>query len=91
MFLRCFAVIALLTVLTSVSDAASFDCAKATSKNEKAICASPELSLLDEKLASFYKQTRSLAPSSDALKQQQINTASLQCQHLMRMDSLHFI
>jgi uncharacterized protein len=73
MFLRYFAVITLLTVLTSVSDAASFDCAKATSKNEKAICASPELSLLDEKLASFYKQTRSLAPSTDALKQQQIN------------------
>ena len=36
--------------------AASFDCAKASSKTEKAICTDPELSKLDEDLASSYKE-----------------------------------
>ena len=35
--------------------AASFDCAKASSKTEKAICNNPELSKLDEKMADAYK------------------------------------
>jgi uncharacterized protein len=34
--------------------AASFDCDKATTATEKAICARPELSLLDEQLATFF-------------------------------------
>ena len=36
--------------------AASFDCAKAASPAEKAICADPELSAADEGLAEFYDQ-----------------------------------
>jgi uncharacterized protein YecT (DUF1311 family) len=44
--------------LTKVS-AASFDCAKARSKVEKAICSSNELGVLDERLNSAYKEVRS--------------------------------
>ena len=39
--------------------AASFDCVKASSKMEKAICSNPELSRLDEKLAEAYKNALS--------------------------------
>lgn len=50
--------------------AASFDCRKASSAVEKAICASPELSGLDSALGAYYRQAMaSLAPASrDALR-----------------------
>jgi uncharacterized protein len=38
-----------------VAHAASFDCAKAKTPQEKAICASPELSAADDKMAAAYK------------------------------------
>ena len=38
--------------------AASFDCTRATSKMEKAICASPELSRMDEALDASYKAAK---------------------------------
>ena len=38
------------------SHAASFDCAKASAKVEKAICADKELSALDERMAAAYKK-----------------------------------
>jgi uncharacterized protein len=41
-------------VLTVSAHAASFDCAKAESRIEKAICADPELSNLDEYLGRYY-------------------------------------
>lgn len=42
--------------------AASFDCAKARSKVEKAVCGDQELSKLDEALAAAYKAALSLHP-----------------------------
>jgi len=45
------------------SEAASFDCQKAQTKNEKLICITPELSQLDEKLAKQYSS--SLKKSND--------------------------
>lgn len=40
--------------LGSVAKAASFDCNKATTETEIAICADPELSALDELMAEAY-------------------------------------
>jgi len=42
-------------LLSNAALAASFDCTKAKSPQEKAICASPELSAADEKMAGAYK------------------------------------
>ena len=42
-------------VAVSAAQAASFDCKKARSEEEKAICANAELSKLDEDLAAAYK------------------------------------
>jgi len=47
------------------AQAASFDCKKARSEDEKAICANPELSKLDEDLAAAFKSTLALM-SGDA-------------------------
>ena len=57
---------ALLPSLTALNaNAASFDCAKATSAEEKAICADSELSALDERLAADYGEALSkLSPES---------------------------
>ena len=45
-----------LMLLTSPAFAASFDCAKASTEMEKAICGNPELSALDEEIAEVYRQ-----------------------------------
>jgi len=42
----------------SVGQAASFDCNKATTETEIAICADPELSVLDDVLGELWKQAR---------------------------------
>ncbi|MDB5805382.1 MAG: hypothetical protein JWN73_2704 [Betaproteobacteria bacterium] len=56
---------AILLLLGGVQvQAASFDCAKASAKVEKAICANPELSRLDERMAEAYK--RQLAAAGDS-------------------------
>ena len=47
-----------------LAGAASFDCAKAKSKQEKTICADPELSALDDSLAAAYKKARAQTPNS---------------------------
>lgn len=49
--------------------AASFDCSKAKSKVEKALCANPELSRLDEEVAQAYQalQTRAVPATSNML------------------------
>ena len=52
---RCLLLLALLPSLAS--HAASFDCAKAQSQDEKAICRHPEISRLDEEMAQAYAQT----------------------------------
>lgn len=54
-------------------NAASFNCAKASSKNEKAICSDPELSNLDEILADIYRETRRSVSDAKRLKGEQIN------------------
>jgi len=62
---------AVLLLAANTACAASFDCAKASTKVEKMICADPELSKLDEDLSATY--SKALKESSDAatLKQQQ--------------------
>ena len=52
----------------SVGKAASFDCNKATTETEIAICADPELSALDEKLGEQWRKMSPLFPTFDQLK-----------------------
>ena len=63
-FYRLFSLLSAGTLLlVSLSGhAASFDCAKATSVTEKAICADEELSALDEKLAVVWKKASGFNP-----------------------------
>jgi uncharacterized protein len=60
--LRLLSGILLLSVSVAVH-AASFDCAKARSPQEKAICASPELSKADDEMAAAYKAALAQAPA----------------------------
>ena len=59
--------------LTTTSNAASFNCAKASTPNEIAICSDKELSQLDEIMAANYKSERNSTPDPDKLKKEQIN------------------
>jgi uncharacterized protein len=52
-------------------NAASFDCGKATTAQEKTICNTPSLSSLDEKLAKIYKEAMANALDPQALKNEQ--------------------
>ena len=55
--IKTFALLLLLSVgVGSVGKAASFDCNKATTETEIAICSDPELSALDELMSVVYKQ-----------------------------------
>jgi uncharacterized protein YecT (DUF1311 family) len=65
MKLALFAGLAL--ALAQVSQAASFDCAKASSRSEKQICSDPQLSRLDEDLARSFQAVRGRL-SADAQK-----------------------
>ena len=56
-----------------LSNAASFDCSKAGTGNEIAICSDPELSVMDELLADTYKKARNSISNKDKLKKEQIN------------------
>ena len=53
--------------------AASFDCAKASTANEIAICSDDELSTLDETLAAVYQQARSSVSDAERLRGEQVN------------------
>ena len=53
--------------------AASFNCAKAITANEIAICSDDELSKLDETLAAVYKQARGSVSDAKRLKSEQAN------------------
>lgn len=55
-----------------IASSASFDCTKASTKNEVAICSNEYLSFLDEELASVYRDVRGLVSDSDKLKDEQI-------------------
>ena len=78
---------------------ASFDCAKASTDAEKAICADPELSKLDEQLARAYKQALQKGPKEKVqaaqrawLKERNTNCGSyaacLQYQYYRRIAQL---
>ncbi len=58
----------LFNLLVSISHAASFDCVKAKSPVEKAICADAELSKLDEDLSQIYKVAVTDYPVANYLK-----------------------
>lgn len=61
-----------LILLLSVSlFGASFDCAKATSKVEKMICADPELSALDENLSKTFNEALKTTDDKEQLKKEQ--------------------
>ena len=60
-----FCLIAALTA-SLAAHAASFDCARARTPQEKAICASPRLSAADETLAAAYKAVLAVAPPDAA-------------------------
>lgn len=49
------AIILSLALSANVVDAASFDCAKASTPQEKLICSTPSLSILDEQVGALYK------------------------------------
>lgn len=51
--------------------AASYDCSKAGTLIEKAICSSPELSTLDEQLASAYRTAGAITTDQSQLKHEQ--------------------
>lgn len=55
----------------SSSAAASFNCAKASSGVERAICNSPQLSNLDDKVAALYKSVRDQSPYPNQILNEQ--------------------
>jgi uncharacterized protein len=61
---------ALLCLCGALAAAASFPCSKASTAQEKAICIHPELSLLDEQLASAYQTTRKQLSAGGAARVQ---------------------
>jgi uncharacterized protein len=58
-------------VLTPSAQGASFDCAKASSFVEKAICADKQLSGMDDQLARLYKAARAASFSAATLEAEQ--------------------
>ncbi|VWC84727.1 PF07007 family protein [Burkholderia lata] len=70
--LRSVAAAALLTLLPLAAHAAGFDCAKAASPTEKAICADATLSKLDGDLAAAWKQALAKGGDTAALKAAQL-------------------
>lgn len=57
--------------VAALNQGPSFDCMKATTAVEKAICAEPKLALLDASMADAYKAVLAIAPDKDAIKRQQ--------------------
>ena len=58
-------------ILMSSAQAASIDCAKASSFVEKAICSDKRLSSMDDQLARLYKAARAAATNASALETEQ--------------------
>ncbi|MFN7650236.1 MAG: lysozyme inhibitor LprI family protein [Acidobacteriota bacterium] len=63
----------LLWIMACNAWAASFDCAKARSMVEKAICNDPELSKLDEELAGAYKSALATHPLPSYVRARQVD------------------
>lgn len=77
-------IITLFGLLSAQASAASFDCKKAASWQEKTVCSNPELSKLDEELAKAYHDALvSLSPEG------QKETKQYQRQWLKRISSLN--
>lgn len=57
-------ILALLALVLTATPAAAFDCAKASTVVEKAICASPDLKTADDALAAAYSQVKALTPEA---------------------------
>lgn len=65
-------VIAILLIVSSaLSHAASFDCAKASTRIEKAVCGDEQLSKLDSDLMAAYKAAQAISADADKLKSEQ--------------------
>lgn len=62
---------AVLTISCMGAQAASFDCAKASTPIEKTICADGQLSELDSQLMQVYKKSLTESVSADAIKAEQ--------------------
>jgi len=58
-------------LFTEMALAASFDCSKAGTPIEKAICSYPEISVLDEQLASAYRAALATSADQSQLKSEQ--------------------
>jgi uncharacterized protein len=65
------AMAALMMVVPGVVGGASFNCTNARTSAEKAICASPALSSLDEQLAKAYASAIAVSDNPDVVKRQQ--------------------
>ena len=70
-------ILASFLLLLTNANSASFNCAKAKSKVEKAICGDPDLSKLDEQLSTAYKASLSSHPLPDYVKARQRDWVSL--------------
>ncbi|NIF39909.1 DUF1311 domain-containing protein [Burkholderia sp. Tr-862] len=70
--LRSAMILAVLTIAPIAARAASFDCTKAASPTEKAICADPGLSSLDGQLAAAWKKALAKGGDTAALKAAQL-------------------
>lgn len=65
--------IAILLCITSIyAHAAGFDCGKATTNIEKMLCADPEISALDEQMATAYQTTLEKTDDRKTLEAQQL-------------------
>ena len=69
-FIRIFTLLILLNI-NSIASAASFDCSKASNTIERAICNNRGISLLDDELASLYKELMQKHPLPDYVKARQ--------------------
>lgn len=61
-----------IAALSGSLQAASFDCAKASTFLEKKICQNPTLSLLDEQLGTLYSEVRGMVADKETLKKEQL-------------------
>jgi len=65
---RAFTIALLVFPVVSASHGASFDCTKAATLVENAICSDPQLSALDDTLATAYRQALDDAAAADEIK-----------------------
>lgn len=61
------------SVVATTSQAVSFDCQKASSFVEKAICQNQTLSALDDELATAYQAAQDASKNQETLKKQQFS------------------